>query len=87
MIEGYRLSPQQRRLWLLRDTSAPMQLTCSIMIDGSVDAALLNTALDRLVARHEILRTRFERLPGMEVPVQVIAESRRSTGDVAAAPG
>ena len=42
---------------------------------------LLENALDRLVARHEILRTRFERLPGMEVPVQVIGRAREGLGE------
>ena len=72
VIEGYRLSPQQKRLWLHRDSSARADLTCAIRIDGPLDHAMLDRAFDRLVERHEILRTSFERLPGMELPVQVI---------------
>ncbi|MFL5513040.1 MAG: amino acid adenylation domain-containing protein, partial [Gemmatimonadales bacterium] len=73
VIEGYRLSPQQMRIWL--ESSGDAELTCSILIDGPLDPELLENALERLVARHEILRTSFERLLGMELPVQVISEN------------
>ncbi|HEY6802402.1 MAG TPA: amino acid adenylation domain-containing protein [Pyrinomonadaceae bacterium] len=69
IVEGFRLSPQQKRIWLRGGRTA---LTCSISTSGLFDAALLEKALAELVARHEILRTKFECLPGMEVPVQVI---------------
>ena len=39
---------------------------------------LLDKAMNRLIGRHEVLRTRFERLPGMEVPVQVIGSNGHS---------
>src|SRR5215216_6192094 len=44
------------------------------MIKGSLDARVLREALHRVVNRHEILRTTFQRLPGIKMPVQVIAE-------------
>ncbi|HEY6802396.1 MAG TPA: amino acid adenylation domain-containing protein, partial [Pyrinomonadaceae bacterium] len=72
VIEGYRLSPQQKRLWLQRQESA---LTCIVSLAGPLDKELLERAIERLIARHEILRTKFERLPGMELPVQVIDSS------------
>ncbi|HEY6804760.1 MAG TPA: amino acid adenylation domain-containing protein [Pyrinomonadaceae bacterium] len=75
-IEGYRLSPQQKRLWLQHDSSAAPQLSCVIAIEGPLDPQRLERAIDQLVARHEILRTKFERLAGMEVPVQVIGDKR-----------
>ena len=77
VLEGYRLSPQQKRLWLLGGPSARTLLTCSILIEGPLDLTLLGLALDRLVERHEILRTGFEHLPGMDAPVQVVADGRR----------
>ena len=77
VLEGYRLSPQQKRLWLLGARPPHTGLTCSILIEGPLDPALLGRALDRLVARHEILRTSFERLPGMHLPMQVIADTHR----------
>src|SRR5690242_10597470 len=77
VLEGYRLSPQQKRLWLLGRRSPDTALTCSILIEGPLDPARLGKALGRVVERHEILRTRFESLPGMDVPVQVISDGGR----------
>src|SRR5687768_177439 len=71
-IQGYRLSPQQQRLWLSA-TRPAAQLT--LLCRGELDAEALRRALRRLVARHEILRTSFPQLPGMDLPLQVIADS------------
>ncbi len=73
-IQGYRLSPQQQRLWLSA-TRPAAQLT--LLCRGELDAEALRRALQRLVERHEILRTSFPQLPGMDLPLQVIAP----TGD------
>src|SRR6185295_18863927 len=72
MIEGYRLSPQQRRVWMLglSDHAA----TCVAQIKGELDTARLREAIRQVVARHEILRTTFKLLPGMTLPVQVILD-------------
>ena len=86
-IQGYRLSPQQRHLWSLlqAEHTAPYYSWCAIKIDGlrlvkkpmggELDRALLKQALNHIVAQHEILRTAFRLLPGMTIPVQVIAEA------------
>jgi amino acid adenylation domain-containing protein/non-ribosomal peptide synthase protein (TIGR01720 family) len=74
-VAGYRLSPQQQRLWELfrgRRGEMPYRAQCSVLIDGPLDAARLRSALGRVVARHEILRTTFRHLPGLSFPVQVI---------------
>lgn len=75
-IQGYRLSPQQKHLWLLLPSgqSAPYHSWCAVQIDGELDARVLQQALDHVVAQHEILRTTFQLLPGMTIPVQVIEE-------------
>ncbi len=50
---------------------------CSLLITGHLDLARLRQALLSLIQRHEILRTSFPLLPGMDLPVQVIkAEAR-----------
>lgn len=77
-VAGYRLSPQQQRLWeLLRRvrSDAPFRAQCAVLIEGPLDAARLRAALGRVVARHEILRTTFRRLPGLSLPVQVVGDS------------
>ncbi|HWP42128.1 MAG TPA: condensation domain-containing protein [Blastocatellia bacterium] len=73
---GYRLSPQQRRLWLLeqRYRGAAFVSQCAASITAGLDRERIREALERVVARHEILRTSFERQPGLRLPLQVIAE-------------
>ncbi|MEP6915272.1 MAG: amino acid adenylation domain-containing protein, partial [Acidobacteriota bacterium] len=79
-LEGFRLSPQQKRLWLLqqRDGVLPYRASCVVAIGGLLDASVLEQALALLVERHEILRTSFRLLPGVSVPVQVISEDSAS---------
>ena len=72
-IQGYRLSPQQKLLWELHQSAHQLpSVHCLIEITGELDQALLQRALERIVAEHEILRTTFQLLPGMTIPVQVI---------------
>ena len=76
VIQGYRLSPQQERLWLLERGTQPMRLSaqCRMVIEGPLNPKMLKVALQEIVRRQEILRTTFQIIPGMTVPVQVIAE-------------
>ncbi|WP_201376287.1 non-ribosomal peptide synthase/polyketide synthase [Ktedonobacter robiniae] len=74
-IEGFRLSPQQARLWTLQQKNSAAYYTyCSILIDGSLRIAALQDALRTVIERHEVYRTSFRRLPGMTMPMQVINE-------------
>jgi amino acid adenylation domain-containing protein/non-ribosomal peptide synthase protein (TIGR01720 family) len=72
-IEGYRLSPQQRHVWQTR--SGAHHACCAALIDGQLNINLLKLAIEKVIARHEILRTTFHCLPGMDAPLQVINES------------
>ncbi len=72
IIQGYRLSPQQRRLWLLRLFDRAAQ--CAVRIDGELEVETLRQAIRQVVAQQEILRTSFKLLPGMTIPVQVISD-------------
>jgi amino acid adenylation domain-containing protein len=74
-IEGYRLSPQQRHLWLLQQEGAPYLSQCVARLAGELDRELLREALYRVVMRHEVLRTTFQRPPGIKFPVQSIGEN------------
>jgi amino acid adenylation domain-containing protein len=79
-IEGFRLSPQQKHLWLLQqkdnvasvENSDPYRVSVAILIAGKVDLNALKTAFQKVIDRYEILRTSFHCLPGMTVPLQVI---------------
>jgi amino acid adenylation domain-containing protein len=73
-INGFRLSPQQRRLWLLQRGSSAYRAQSAILIEGDLRPEVLKEAVYRIVRRHEILRTTFHCLPGMKLPVQVVAE-------------
>ncbi len=74
VIQGFRLSPQQRRVWLLQSDSNAYRAQCAISIDGPLEIEVLKETIHRLIERHEILRTTFEFLPGMKIPVQVTAD-------------
>jgi amino acid adenylation domain-containing protein len=76
-LEGFSLSPQQRRLWRLGEAAAggrqALAAYGAILVQGALDAARLRLAVSRVVDRHEILRTTFGCLAGMTLPVQRIA--------------
>jgi amino acid adenylation domain-containing protein len=71
-VEGYRLSPQQKRLWLLQQND--VYVKCAVLIQGSINIELLKNALEKIVDRFEILRTTFKYFPGLNVPLQVIED-------------
>jgi amino acid adenylation domain-containing protein len=73
-VNGFRLSPQQERLWALHeaDGSRAYVAACAVEIAGRLDRRAFRAALDEVVGRQEILRTAFRRLPEMTIPVQVI---------------
>jgi len=79
VIEGFSLSPQQRHLWSLQqlDHGSAYRAQCAVLIDGPLNLDALESAVNDVFARHEILRTVFRYPPGATVPVQVI--SRPST--------
>ena len=74
-IQGYRLSPQQKHLWLRQqaELDQPYRVRCAIELEGELDVSALQQSLDHVAGQYEILRTSFQLLPGMTVPVQVIA--------------
>jgi amino acid adenylation domain-containing protein len=73
-IAGFRLSPQQRRLWSLQQANQkmPRRAHVVVLIEGPLNTLALERAVREVVERHEILRTRFYRLDGLELPVQII---------------
>jgi amino acid adenylation domain-containing protein len=67
------LSFSQQRLWFLEQMEGPSPLysmTSALRIEGDLDLDLFERALNKLVERHESLRTRFvlvDELPAQEV--------------------
>ena len=76
-FEGYRLSPQQERLWALSSAAdaSVYCAQCAALIEGHLDSGLLQMAVDRVIARHEILRTDFRSVATLSLPAQVISGS------------
>jgi amino acid adenylation domain-containing protein/non-ribosomal peptide synthase protein (TIGR01720 family) len=74
VIEGYRLSPQQKHLWRLQqlDGSPAYHCRCAVVIKGALDTVSLRFAIANVVERFEILRTSFSSLQGMDIPLQVV---------------
>ncbi|MDM9585830.1 non-ribosomal peptide synthetase [Nostoc sp. GT001] len=77
MIEFFRLSTQQKHLWLLQqaDSSLPYRTQCAVFIEGTLNIEALEIALNTVINRHEILRTKFKSSPGEIIPFQVITDS------------
>src|SRR6266511_2065148 len=78
-VEGYQLTPQQTRLWLLQqaDGSPAYKSQSAALLEGDLDPDALKAAISEVVNRHEILRTRFLFLPGMTVPLQAIESGQQ----------
>jgi amino acid adenylation domain-containing protein len=71
---GFRLAPQQRRLWLLRSLDGPGAHSTQHVfhVEGDLDPDALAAALRVVTERYEILRTAFRCVPGINVPLQVV---------------
>jgi amino acid adenylation domain-containing protein len=76
-IDGFRLSPQQRHLWLLQqlDQTTAYRAQCAVLIGGPLNFEALVAAVQDVFARHEILRTTFHCPPGATVPIQFVGQS------------
>ncbi|MBW4454435.1 MAG: amino acid adenylation domain-containing protein [Nostoc indistinguendum CM1-VF10] len=73
-ISGFRLSPQQKRLWNLQQHSSAFCSQASILIEGNLQPEILQKAIEQIVNSHDILRTSFYRPPGVKNPVMAIAD-------------
>jgi len=81
IIEGYRLSPQQRRLWQWMCLVGPKAFRglLAVKLRGRIESERLRQAWQRTVRRHEVMRTSFRVVAGMDLPVQVIDEEGDGT--------
>jgi len=75
-VFAFPVSPGQQRLWFLEQFHPGTPLYNSpvaVRINGPLDIPVLERALNHIVQRHEILRTRFDLREGQ--PVQIVATS------------
>ena len=73
-LQGSPLSPQQARLWSWQKKSFMHRTLCAVQIQGTLAKERLKIAIECVIERHEILRTTFYTLPGMDVPVQIVGD-------------
>ncbi|HLK61112.1 MAG TPA: amino acid adenylation domain-containing protein [Chthonomonadaceae bacterium] len=71
-LEGFEISPQQRRTWLFHRDARVFNARISVEIEGALDLPRLKQAAEAIAAKYEILRTTFRHVPGRLFPVQVI---------------
>ncbi|MBD1865325.1 MULTISPECIES: non-ribosomal peptide synthetase [Trichocoleus] len=79
-LEGYELSPQQKHLWIVHQLTGanavqPYRVQAAISISGAIDPITFQLALRDVIDRYEILRTTFQLVPGLDLPLQVIQET------------
>ncbi|HET8840290.1 MAG TPA: amino acid adenylation domain-containing protein, partial [Ktedonobacteraceae bacterium] len=74
VLQGYPLSPQQKRLWLLKQSEdgQPYYVEGSLLIEGLLDRGRLQQAIEAVVREYEVLHTTFRQLQGMSLPLQVV---------------
>src|SRR5688572_30367866 len=74
VIEGFRLSPQQKQIWELQKDGAAYHSQVAVLIEGDIGSRALDEALKKIRRKHEILRTALDWLPGLDTPIQMILE-------------
>jgi amino acid adenylation domain-containing protein len=74
--QGFRISPQQRNLWLLQESNPEQSygVMTAVLLEGEIQPRVFEKALSALVQRHEILRTTFKRPQGVKTPFQVVID-------------
>ena len=80
-IIGFPLSPQQKRIFSLDAGLAahPYVTRAKLVVEGLLDRQKLERSLAEVVARHEILRTRFVQHPALKTLLQVIVPEVSTT--------
>src|SRR5215831_7134156 len=73
---AFRISSQQERAWSQQEKGARSFAQCVLRISVAADMARVQQALERMIAKHEILRTALQKQAGVKLPFQVI----QSTG-------
>ena len=66
-----RLSPAQRRFWVLRqmEPAVPSHVSAAWELNGPLDTGILQAGLRAVVERHELLRCGFVNIEGTPMPV------------------
>lgn len=73
-MQGFNLSPYQKRDWILNRSGNHLYNHLIININGQLNQEWLLQVWQQLVGSHEILRTRFQTMPSLLYPVQMIGD-------------
>ncbi|MGZ4112560.1 MAG: condensation domain-containing protein, partial [Tumebacillaceae bacterium] len=75
-VQGFRISPQQRRLWkLCLAQDQQLYVTqMAVLVERHLEENNLQIALQAVLNRHELLRSTFPVIAGMSFPMQVVGE-------------
>ncbi|HEY6254025.1 MAG TPA: condensation domain-containing protein, partial [Candidatus Angelobacter sp.] len=74
ILEGYRISPEQRRAWAVQQGKrVKLGASAVVMVEGCLDGGRFRSCVDWIAKQYEILRTDFQQLSGMTEPLQVIS--------------
>jgi amino acid adenylation domain-containing protein len=74
VLEGYRISPEQRRAWIVQQSKkAEPGASAVVMVEGCLDSGRFRGCVDWIAKEYEILRTNFQQVNGMTEPLQVIS--------------
>lgn|GEM_PF-1422032 len=82
--EYYNLSHAQKRMWILaqnKDNASAYHMPVSLLLEGSLNIALLEESLDIIIKRHEALHTIYNVIGG--VPYQKVVYNYSSVFDYA----
>ncbi|BAY99590.1 amino acid adenylation domain protein [Tolypothrix tenuis PCC 7101] len=74
-MNGFRLSLQQKQLWLLQQESSAYVAQTAILLEGNLNKEALKAALKKVISRHEILRSSFCKVVGLKLPIMVVENS------------
>src|SRR5690348_16517052 len=80
IVEGYRVSLQQERLWQLCEEYGESHFRCACAIwlpSGAISPETLERTLVGLLRQHESLRTSFRRLAALAAPLQCVLDDVR----------
>src|SRR5579884_3053584 len=73
-VQATSLSPQQERLWRWQPSQQGGSIQAMIKLEGPLHVTPFEQALQHTVEQHELLRSTFATLVGMDLPVQVVQE-------------
>ena len=76
-VKGYPLSIHQERLWQ-QGSQGLWRVVVQLQGEGVLFPERLEAAVQQVLQRHTILRTVFEEVPGLQLPVQVVLPEQQA---------